>query len=138
MTDATPCDDGDSTDTSGQPCNSLPFAELGGIVRPGATESESGTAGTRTQNQRIMSQRESDVFPGKIAVSAPSAGHCAASRFRSLVEGDPRLIRLLDAWPMLSENTRDAIARLAADDPDDADDLDDDSAAELAGKVVAS
>ena len=35
--------------------NSLPFAELDGIVRPGASENESGTAGTRTQNQRIMS-----------------------------------------------------------------------------------
>jgi len=52
---ATPCDDVDSTDTSVESCNSLPFAELSGIVRPLAREYESGTAGIRTQNQRIMS-----------------------------------------------------------------------------------
>ena len=52
---ATRCDDDQPTDASDESCNSLPFAELGGIVRPGASENESGTAGIRTQNQRIMS-----------------------------------------------------------------------------------
>ena len=52
---ATPCDGDDSTEASGGACNSLPFAEMGVIVRPGASENENGTAGIRTQNQRIMS-----------------------------------------------------------------------------------
>ena len=52
---ATRCDDDQPTDASDESCNSLPFTELGGIVRPGASENESGTAGIRTQNQRIMS-----------------------------------------------------------------------------------
>ena len=52
---ATRCDDDQPPDASDASCNSLPFAELGGIVRPGAKGNESGTAGTRTQNQRIMS-----------------------------------------------------------------------------------
>ncbi len=52
---ATPCDDDDSTDTSTESCNSLSFAELSNIVRPGASQNENGTAGIRTQNQRIMS-----------------------------------------------------------------------------------
>ena len=49
------CDDDQSADAPDESCNSLPFAELGVIVRPGAKGNESGTAGTRTQNQRIMS-----------------------------------------------------------------------------------
>ena len=36
---------------------------------------------------------------------------------------DARLVRLIDAWPMLSEKTRDAIARLMGDDSDDVDDV---------------
>ena len=51
----TPCDDDDSTDTSTESCNSLPFADLSNIVRPDASQNENGTAGIRTQNQRIMS-----------------------------------------------------------------------------------
>ena len=35
------------------------------------------------------------------------------------VPDDPRLLWLIDAWPGLSEETRDAIARLAGDDVDD-------------------
>ena len=45
-----------------------------------------------------------------------------------LADDDPRLLRLIDAWPTLSEDTRDAIARLATG-PDDTDDLDDVTAA---------
>ena len=56
LTGATPCDGDDSTEASDESCNSLPFAELGAIVRPGARENENGTAGIRTQNQRIMSR----------------------------------------------------------------------------------
>ena len=53
--DATPCGDDHSADSSDESCNSLPFAELGILVRHGATGNENGTAGIRTQNQRIMS-----------------------------------------------------------------------------------
>ena len=49
------CGDDQSADASDVPCNPLPFAELDGIVRSSAKGNESGTAGTRTQNQRIMS-----------------------------------------------------------------------------------
>ena len=52
---ATQCDADQPTDAFDESCNSRPFTELGGIVRPGASENESGTAGIRTQNQRIMS-----------------------------------------------------------------------------------
>ncbi len=55
VADATRCDNVQPIDAADASCNSLPIAELGVIVRPGATENESGTAGIRTQNQRIMS-----------------------------------------------------------------------------------
>ena len=52
---ATRCDGDQPADASGESYNSLPFGELGSIVRPGTSQNESGTAGIRTQNQRIMS-----------------------------------------------------------------------------------
>ena len=39
------------------------------------------------------------------------------------VPDDPRLLVVIDAWPGLSEETRDAIARLAGDDVEDLDDV---------------
>ena len=39
------------------------------------------------------------------------------------VPDDPRLLWLIDAWPGLSEETRDAIARLVGDDVEDLDDV---------------
>lgn len=39
------------------------------------------------------------------------------------IPDDPRLLGLIDAWPMLSEETRDAIARLVGDDFHDVDDV---------------
>ncbi len=52
---ATPCDDNQATvDQAAQP-NPLKLADLSDTVRLAASENESGTAGTRTQNQRIMS-----------------------------------------------------------------------------------
>ena len=38
---------------------------------------------------------------------------------------DLRLARLIEVWPMLSEETRDAIATLVGDDSHDVDDLND-------------
>ena len=52
------------------------------------------------------------------------------------VSDDPRLLRLIDAWPMLAEDTRNTIARLAADDLDETGDSDD-LAATSAGKAVS-
>ena len=72
-----------------------------------------------------MSQRGSDAFPEEIAISTQSAADGAANRFRSLVADDLRLLRLIDAWPALPEDTRDAIVRLAGCGPDGAGDLDD-------------
>ena len=37
---------------------------------------------------------------------------------------DPRLTRLIEVWPMLSEETREAIARLVGYDVDDLNDVD--------------
>ena len=52
---ARPCDDNPATvDQAAQP-KSLKLADMSGIVRPAASQCKSGTAGTRTQNQRIMS-----------------------------------------------------------------------------------
>ena len=90
-------------------------------MRPAANENESGTAGTRTQNQRIMSHRGSGTLPEEIAVSARSAAHCAANCSSSPADDDPRLLELIDAWPTLLEDTRDAIAKLVGLPPDDAD-----------------
>ena len=92
-------------------------------MRLSANESEIGTAGTRTQNQRIMSQRGSHTFPEEIAISAPSAAHCAANDTQSSAGDDPRLLALIDAWPTLSDDARDAIVRLAGLGPDDPDAL---------------
>ena len=39
------------------------------------------------------------------------------------VPDDPRLLGLIDAWQTLSEDTRDAIARLVGDDSHDVDDV---------------
>ena len=75
-------------------------------------------------------------MPAENAVSARSAAHCAANCSRSLSDDDPRLLALIDAWPKLSDDARDAIVRLAGFAPDDAGDLDD-VAATLAGKAVS-
>ena len=55
VSDAKPCHDDQPTDAPDEPCNPLPFGELSNVVRPDAREKENGTAGIRTQNQRIMS-----------------------------------------------------------------------------------
>lgn len=69
-----------------------------------------------------MSQRESDVFPAEIAVFAQSAADGAANISRLLFDGDQRLVQLIDAWPMLPEDIRSVIARLAGFVPDGLDD----------------
>ena len=92
-------------------------------MRVSASENESGTAGTRTQNQRIMSRREEGTFPEEIAVSAPSAVDGAVVCSQSRSDDDVRLRLLIDAWLTLSEETRDAIARLVGDDSHDVDDV---------------
>ena len=55
VADTTRRDEDSATADPDSPHNSHPIADLGGIVRPGASGNESGTAGIRTQNQRIMS-----------------------------------------------------------------------------------
>ena len=92
---------------------------VGGIVRPGATENKSGTAGTRTQNQRIMSHRGYRISCEEYAVSAASAADGAANYLQVRPDDDLRLARLIDVWPGLSEETRDAICRLAGFDTDE-------------------
>ena len=59
-----PCEGDDTTTDLEQPSKSLRVADLGDGVRPLARGSESGTAGTRTQNQRIMSPALNAKFPG--------------------------------------------------------------------------
>ena len=68
-----------------------------------------------------MSQRGSGTFPENNAISTPSAAHCAANDARSTAGDDHRLSWLIDAWQTLSDDTRDAMVRLAAG-PGEADD----------------
>ena len=70
-----------------------------------------------------MSRREDSTFPEEIAVSAQSAVDGAVVCSQSRSDDDVRLRLLIDAWPMLSDETRDAIARLVGDDFNDVDDV---------------
>ena len=40
-------------------------------------------------------------------------------------QDDPRLLRLIEAWPTLSDDVRDSLVRLAGLRPDDLNDIDD-------------
>ena len=53
---ARPCEGDDTTTDPERPAKSLRVADLSDGVRLGAGENENGTAGIRTQNQRIMSR----------------------------------------------------------------------------------
>ena len=54
---------------------------------------------------------------------AAKSGAVGAENDALDVSDDPRLLRLIDAWPRLSEETRDAITRLAGDDVEDLGDV---------------
>jgi len=74
--------------------------------------------------------RRSELAEAGIETSADSGGNLAVSQQGGAESGavgviavpdDPRLLALIDAWPMLPEDARDAIARLAGIAPDDPD-----------------
>ncbi len=69
-----------------------------------------GTAGIRTQNQRIMSHRGTDVSPEEIAVSTPRAADGAAICFQDI--DDRRLTWIKSSWPILADDVKAEIARL--------------------------
>ena len=54
------------------------------------------------------------------------------------VPDDPRLLGLIDAWWTLSEDARDALARMAGLRPDDLHDVDDSTAATARGEGLLS
>ena len=66
-----------------------------------------------------MSHRGSDCFPEEIAVSALSAVDGAVVCSQACSDDDHRLLKLIDAWPTLSEATRDVIAKLVGDNAND-------------------
>ena len=70
-----------------------------------------------------MSRREDATFPGEFAVLAQSAVDGAVVCSQARADDDVRLRLLIDAWLTLSEDTRDAIARLVGDDFHDVDDV---------------
>ena len=72
-----------------------------------------------------MSRRGSGPFPEDNAKTTPSAVDGAVVCSQSCSDDDVRLRLLVDAWPMLSDETRDAITRLVDDDSHDVDDLND-------------
>ena len=54
------------------------------------------------------------------------------------IPDDPRLLALIDAWPMLSEVARAAVVRLAGLLPDDLHNVDDSTAATARGEGLLS
>ena len=79
-----------------------------------------------------MSHRGSGTFPEDKAKTTTSAADGAAN-FPQRPSDDLRLLGLIDAWPMLSEDARDAVARLVGDDSHDIDDV----TAVAGGKAVS-
>ena len=73
---------------------------------------------------------------GKVGCRNKTGAHSGARDDADAIlaaQDDSRLLAVIDAWPMLSEETRDAIAKLAGNDSDDVDDV----AVTSAGKVVS-
>ena len=87
---------------------------------------------TRTRNGFLNSDAGNNLQETDSARAA-QAGAVGAENGALSIPDDPRLLAVIDAWPMLSEDTRDAIARRAGFDPDDADNV----MVTSAGKVVS-
>ena len=73
---------------------------------------------TRVRSDFLNGQTGNDL-QATASRRAAKSGAVGAQNEVPSVPDDPRLLWLIDAWPGLSEETRDAIARLAGDDVDD-------------------
>lgn len=77
---------------------------------------------TRTRNGFLNCDAGNELQQTDSARAAQS-GAVGAENDVVSVPDDPRLLGVIDAWPTLSEDARDAVARLAGLRPDDVDDL---------------
>ena len=78
---------------------------------------------------------------GNVGVGGKSGAHSGARGDANAIladQDDPRLLGLIDAWPTLSEDARDAVARLVGLRPDDLNDVDDLTPAMAHGEGVLS